>query len=120
MSVVMVTSDLMFASRAAAVAKGLAIALRVVAARQAAADWCAKAEGDVKLVIVDLETVGADLQAVVAAVKHSVETPPVILAYGPHVQENRLKAAKAAGCDVVLSRGQFNGQMEALFQAHGD
>jgi DNA-binding NarL/FixJ family response regulator len=30
-----------------------------------------------------------------------------IVAYAPHVHEDRLAAAQAAGCDEVLSRGQF-------------
>jgi hypothetical protein len=31
-----------------------------------------------------------------------------IIAYGPHVDEALLADAKEAGCDEVLTRGQFN------------
>jgi hypothetical protein len=35
-----------------------------------------------------------------------------VIAFGPHVHEDRLAAARAAGCDSVLSRGQFFSQAE--------
>ena len=37
-----------------------------------------------------------------------------IAAYAPHVHEDRLAAAKAAGCDEVLSRGQFVRELNRL------
>lgn len=35
-----------------------------------------------------------------------------IAAFGPHVQEGRLLAAREAGCEKVLTRGQFNAQVD--------
>lgn len=39
-----------------------------------------------------------------------------IVAFGPHVQEGRLKAAESAGCDQVLTRGQLNSQILKLME----
>jgi hypothetical protein len=37
-----------------------------------------------------------------------------IVAYAPHVHEDRLRAATEAGCNEVLSRGQFDRQMDDI------
>lgn len=36
------------------------------------------------------------------------------IAYGPHVQTERLAAAERAGCQQVLSRGQISSQIDRL------
>ncbi|HEX4150006.1 MAG TPA: hypothetical protein VHY20_13500 [Pirellulales bacterium] len=36
------------------------------------------------------------------------------VAFGPHVQEALLAAARSAGCDRVLSRGQFHSQIDGI------
>jgi hypothetical protein len=41
-------------------------------------------------------------------------SPLAILAYGPHVHEDRLAAARAAGCDAVVSRGQLDREADSL------
>lgn len=37
-----------------------------------------------------------------------------LIAFGPHVQIERLNAAKHAACDAVLTRGQVTGQLGKL------
>ncbi|MEM9186997.1 MAG: hypothetical protein AAGB00_10925 [Planctomycetota bacterium] len=59
------------------------------------------------LVIFDLTTPLDDLPGTVAALK-SLTPPPAVVAFGPHVQGARLEAAADAGCDAVLTRGQFH------------
>lgn len=39
-----------------------------------------------------------------------------ILAFGPHVHEGRLAAAREAGADEVMSRGAFDSQMDNLLR----
>ena len=39
-----------------------------------------------------------------------------MIAYGPHVDEAVLADAAEAGCDQVLTRGQFNKQYPELLQ----
>ena len=44
-----------------------------------------------------------------------------ILAFGPHVHESALEDARQAGCDQVLSRGEFSNRMaEILSAVHDD
>ncbi len=69
---------------------------------------------DVALVIVDLNTSGIDVRNVVASARALAKQPIAVVAYGPHVHEDRLAEAQEAGCDEVLSRGQFNAQMDAV------
>ena len=40
-----------------------------------------------------------------------------VVAFGPHVQEQRLEAARQAGCDQVLSRGQLTQQIGRLVES---
>jgi DNA-binding NtrC family response regulator len=68
----------------------------------------------VALVMVDLTTAGLDVTSLVERLKARSENVPAIVAYGPHVHETMLDAAKAAGCDHVLSRGQFLAQADAI------
>jgi len=39
-----------------------------------------------------------------------------VVAFGPHVHEERLAAAREAGCDEVLSRGEFFARVNAIVQ----
>jgi hypothetical protein len=56
-------------------------------------------------------------QVVAAARKVSPEAK--IIAFGPHVDEQLLASAAAAGADLVLSRGQFHKQYAELLRQVG-
>jgi DNA-binding response OmpR family regulator len=112
MRLILVSNDLMVVSRvqgAAIRAGGTVQAVLSVAI----ADESLRGEA-AELVIVDLGSPMRDLETFVAKWKSESSTPPRIVAFGPHVHEVRLAAARAAGCDVVLSRGQFFAQVDAL------
>ena len=66
------------------------------------------------LVLLDLNTPGVNLADLIPALRDAANPPRSIIAYGPHVHEDRLAAAAAAGCDEVLTRGQFNARMDDL------
>lgn len=68
-----------------------------------------------QLVLVDLETPGLRIAELVAA--GAGESRPTIIAYGPHVHEQRLEAARQAGCDRVLTRGQFDATLPELLSS---
>src|SRR5690242_20501208 len=110
MTVLFLTTDLMFTSRLAGVAARLGVALRTAGTPAALTELVA-AEPD-SLVLIDLTLSGLDPRTLVAELKASTTPPRTIVAYGPHVHENRLAEAAAAGCDEVLTRGQFSAQME--------
>lgn len=39
---------------------------------------------------------------------------PRVIAYGPHVFDELLAMARAAGCDQVLTKGQFHREVKAI------
>jgi DNA-binding NarL/FixJ family response regulator len=112
-AVVFLSSDLMFSSRLA----GAATALNVPIVFAPGADQLAsKLTPDCRLVLIDLGLSGLDLPAAVAAVR--VTAPQAkVLAFGAHVDEAALAAASAAGCDTVLTRGQFHKQYAELLRS---
>jgi DNA-binding NarL/FixJ family response regulator len=100
----------MFSSRLVSAAKEHGVALSLVADQAALADRIA---ADCALALIDLSLERLNLPAAVRAIK--VGAPEArIIAYGPHVDESALADAKDAGCDQVLTRGQFNQQYAAL------
>ena len=114
--IVFLTQDLMFSSRASGAAERLGVELVAVATAAAALEKC-EAE-PVRLVLIDLTLPGLDLATLAAQLKASPSTPK-LCAYAPHVHENRLDAARQAGCDQVLTRGQFNAQLDAILTSEG-
>ena len=72
------------------------------------------AGGQARLVVLDLSQTGLDPAELVPRLKAAMAEGSTILAFGPHVHKQRLTAAAEAGCDVVISRGQFHAEMDAL------
>lgn len=70
---------------------------------------------DCRLAFVDLGMPGLNLPDVVAAVRSTAPAAKIV-AFGPHVDEALLNAAREAGCDVVLPRSQFNKQYVDLLR----
>ena len=111
--VVFLTTDLMFSSQVLGAASTLNLKLQLAASP---ADLPAKVTADCRLALVDLTVAGPDLAGVVATVRRAAPGAKVV-AFGPHVDEARLAAAHTAGCDLVLSRGQFHKQYAELLRA---
>ena len=104
MSILYLTSDLLFSSRVSQTAKQQGIDLQVSGAPDAA---IASITADTRLVILDLTLPSLDVVSTVARLREANPTVRIV-AYGPHVQAGKLNAARAAGCDEVLTRGQFD------------
>jgi len=98
--VLIVCSDLFFSTqlRSAAQSAGAQPEIELqpsrVSERTASADY--------RLIVVDLETTGLDIAALLQSLP--AESRPHVVAFGPHVQAQRLKAARDAGCDTVVPR----------------
>ena len=60
--------------------------------------------GHFQHLVIDLEAPGLDLAELIAALP---DPQPQLIAFGPHVQEQRLAAAREAGCHHVVTRGQI-------------
>ena len=60
-----------------------------------------------RCVIVDLAFPGLDLPDLIRRLGEVCASPPRVVAYGSHVDTQTLRAAREAGCDVVLPRSKF-------------
>jgi CheY-like chemotaxis protein len=112
MAVLLVSRDLMGASRVEGAARLAGVEFRMVGSVDDAIEFCATTP--VSLVMVDLTLAGLDVAVLVERLKCRETITTTIVAYGPHVHEAALEAAKSAGCDQVLSRGQFISQVDAI------
>jgi DNA-binding NarL/FixJ family response regulator len=110
MSALFISSDLLFASTVQAAARRAGVALRVV---RAVSELHGALDDDdpPRLVILDLTSAAGDLAAVLAEVR-ARPAPPRVVAYAPHVMKQRLQSARDAGCDQVLTRGQFHTRVD--------
>jgi CheY-like chemotaxis protein len=116
MSALFYSTDLVFSSRLTSAGNRLGIPVSSVSSIDAAVARIR--EDSVRLVILDLSASTLDPQAAIARLRESA--PDVaIIAYAPHVHEDRLRAAIDAGCTEVLTRGQFDRQMDELLIRYG-
>ncbi len=114
MHALLISSDLMIASHATGAAQRAGCELHIVANLDAALQ--AVADHDASLVVLDLGTPGNDPSNVVPKLRADASKQIAVVAFGPHVQKQRLDGAREAGCEMVISRGQFHSQAEAIFR----
>lgn len=111
MKLVLLSTDLMTMSVAQGASDRHEMQLSVVATGPAAVAACG--EEGVRLLAVDLRTPGLDVAAMMAELRASSGAVTRVLAFGPHVHEASLAAASAAGCDEVVTRGEFDRRLDA-------
>lgn len=102
-AVIAVVTDLLFQSRIAAAARHTGAEVRYV---RSLADLPAE---PYRLALIDLD---ADLD-VMAAIRRLAGQGKVV-AFGPHLDTNRRKEARAAGAGRVLAKSKFVGELPAL------
>lgn len=69
-------------------------------------------QGSIACCLIDLSSVEAEnIAATVERLRELAGNQARLAAFGPHVQTSRLAAAAEAGCNPVLSRGQFNAKL---------
>ena len=115
MRLLLLTADLMCSSQVVGLARGLGLAL--VTCGSADKLTAAAAEGP-SIVVLDLNAAGIDLAQLVPQLRSAAHVPRGIVAFGPHVHESRLAAAREAHCDEVLARGQFYAQGEQILRRY--
>ncbi|HWC90649.1 MAG TPA: hypothetical protein VG433_13365 [Pirellulales bacterium] len=119
MSVLLASSDLAIVSLATGAAGRQQVELQV--AMSAAALAAALEAKTFKLVIFDLGLASLDVTQAMQQLRQSPSCEAATIAFGPHVQESLLAAARSAGCNRILSRGQFLAQIgEILEGARGE
>jgi len=102
--VVALPADLIFAARM----RGAVPNVSVILAKNVE-DFLTKiAEHQPRIAVLDLDRRGLDVEQTVRAVK-AAQT--YLIAYGSHVREDLIRAARAAGADRVMARGAFVKQM---------
>jgi CheY-like chemotaxis protein len=111
MTAVLLSADLTVMSRVQGAAAQNGVNTRVVSSA-AALDERASGE-PATLLIIDLSAPQLDVRSIVERFR-TMSPEGRIVAFGPHVHEQRLAAAREAGCDEVVSRGQFFAQAEAI------
>ena len=112
MAALLLSSDLMLSSKVAGA--GQRSGVDVTTAMSVAALVDKAAASPTNLIILDLGTPGVDPAALVPQLRSHAQPPRAIVAFGPHVQTEKLEAAAAAGCDEVFSRGQFHALAEKI------
>jgi hypothetical protein len=117
LTAVLLTKDLMFSSKAAAAGQRtgtpVATALSVDALDERLA------QGDVRLVLLDLASLSVSPAVLIEKLRAGHGARAFLVAFGPHVHEDLLAAAQLAGCDLVMTRGQFNAQLDEVLRMYG-
>ncbi len=113
MKLLLVSGDLILSARVVGAARSCGLEMITVAEPSRASEVC---DDSCKLVLVDLRCPGLDISSLVDSLRHERSSDLSIIACGPHVHEQRLEAARQAGCDVVVTRGQLERDAEAIFQ----
>lgn len=110
MKVVLLSSDMLVASRLRSTAERAGVTLGIAVNES---DLASRLTDDTQLVIFDLSQIGLQLPPAIATVRATAPAARV-MAFGPHVEEELLAGAKIAGCDEVLSNGQFHREQAAI------
>ena len=112
-TILLVIPDLIFGVRVADTAR----ALGFTPVETSLAQLPRAASGDVALVVIDMSQQD-DWQAAIRALKADPATAHIpVLAYGPHVDVAASRAALAAGCDRLVTRGKLMAELPQLLQA---
>lgn len=103
--------DLFFRAKVEATAAALEVP---VALAKAPADLAGAGEDPDALVLVDLNHPADPIEAIRAL--KAASPAPTVVAFGSHVDGERLKAARDAGADQVLARSAFTTRLPELLK----
>lgn len=104
-AVLLLSDDLIFTSRIASVARDAGLPVR--SARNVDLLESMARQTSPTLVIVDLAHPGLTVPDLLSRLAAACPQRPYVVAYGAHVDAVGLRAARQAGCDVVLPRSAF-------------
>ena len=113
MQLVLLTTDLMITSRVQGAAQKLNLQVHPARTPLEATRLCC-ATPAATILLVDLRLPGLDIAELTADARSTSPTELTILACAPHVHETHLAAARNAGCDHVITRGQLDREIDAL------
>jgi DNA-binding NarL/FixJ family response regulator len=110
--IVLLTNDLMFQSRISGAAKN---AGKVLVVDRTVERVVQRSEhpSEVTLVLIDLSLAALPLAEAIPQLKLAFASAKV-LAFGPHVDVDRLSEAQESGADAVLTRGQLDRDLVSI------
>lgn len=76
-------------------------------------------EGDIRLVLVDLEGDKDTWTGVVRGLRERASPTAKVVAFGPHSEVATLDLARELGCDAVLTKGEFSGALRKIVETEG-
>jgi hypothetical protein len=109
--VIVAGANLLFSSKVTEAARVLGLVADVVSSEKLQERVAAEATS-VRLLLLDLDKISAEQIRIVRA-----GTSARLVGFDSHGQVARLEAAREAGCDEVLSRGQFSARLPSLLDA---
>lgn len=107
MRALLVTNDLTISAHIEGAAKRQGARLEIVSYSDAIQRI---AHEGYELAIVDLSAISGDVKEL----REFCPAGTKLLAFGPHVHKVKLEAARRAGFDLVLSRGEFHARIDQL------
>jgi len=110
--ILLISSDLMVISTVDNAAISKAVKTQAAASSEGISG---KKLDTISLVIVDLESAREDIGTIVSNLRTPMPSAKIV-AFGPHVKVHALELAAEAGCDLVLARGQFFGQLNSILE----
>lgn len=110
--IIILCSDMLFLSKITGVAKLLNFSFCTALSSKKAAEFLA--DETKQLLLVDLNTPNLDFEKLASI--HLSHPSIVSVAFGPHVDVERLAQAKEAGCTQVLPRSQFTAELSQIIQ----
>ena len=114
MTIVLLSNDLTVLSQVEGAATRLGHTVRSATGEALAVELCK--DDDASTLVIDLSMQSVDLASLVNQLKANEGSSTRVVAFGPHVHEQRLAAAREAGCDLVVSRGQFLSQLDTILK----
>lgn len=105
--ILLLSDDLIFSSKISATACAHGLALKTVKSVESFEGLA----GELKpsAIILDLDHSAFDVAELISR----LSPRPRVIAYGSHVNRDRLNSARHAGCDFVLPRSKFVGKLES-------
>jgi DNA-binding NtrC family response regulator len=111
--IIILCSDILFLSKITGVADQLKFSFSTaISCKKAAENLTDEAR---QLILIDLNLPNLDWELLASI--HRPDSKLVSIAFGPHVDTERIEKAKIAGCTQVLPRSQFSVQLPKLLQA---
>ncbi len=107
----LITKDVFFASKVTSTATALGLSVRMVMSMEQLKSLLGD---DTRLVILDLDCTGITPLDVTAALPTNANITTV--AFGPHVHEAKLEAARVAGFQHVMPRSRFSADLVQILK----